>query len=460
MDHPEVDIDFLEEQTGLKREMKSRHLMMISIGGTIGTGLFVGVGETIHVAGPLGTVLVYIAGGLLMYLVLLCLGELATAMPVAGSFASYASRFISPAAGFATGWLYWLSWAFCIAADFTAAGIIMNSWFCDIPIYIWCGVFSGFLSLLNLLSARAYGESEFWFASIKVFAIIAFIVAGSSLIFGFHQPCFLGLSNFITSKGVFPNGPGAVFLTMVAVVYSFQGSELVGIAAGECEDPGKNVPRVMKAVVIRIIIFFWLAIIVLSATIPWEQAGVMENPFAYVFGLTGIPYAKTLMTIVVLTAALSAANSGLYASSRLLWSMACEGKAPSWLTKLNSRGVPYNGILITIAVACFSLFTQAYAPGKVYMLLISATGTAGCLIWMVIAVCQLRFRREFIARGGKTEQLLFRTPLYPLVPILAFTCNLLAILGLYFEPGYRMILYCSIPLTLLLYVIGIIHEKR
>lgn len=460
MSQSKVDFrTFIPEQEGLQRAMKPRHLLMISIGGTIGTGLFVGVGETIHVAGPLGAVLAYLAGGFLMYLVLLCLGELATAMPVAGSFESYASRFISPAAGFATGWLYWFSWATCIAADFTAAGMLMHNWFPAVPIYIWCGIFAGFLSLLNLLSVRVYGESEFWFASIKVFAIIAFILAGIGLILGLGNHPFLGLSNFATPQGIFPHGPKAVFFTMIAVVYSFQGSELVGIAAGECEHPDENVPRVMKAVVVRIVVFFWLAILVLAATIPWQKAGVMESPFAYVFGTTGIPYAKMLMTVVVLTAALSAANSGLYASSRLLWSMAREGRGPACLGNLNRRGVPYNGIIITVAVACLSLFTQAYAADTVYLFLISGTGLTGCLIWMVIAVCQINFRREYISKGGDPKDLLFRTPFFPVVPILAFVLNLVAILSLSLDPGYRIILYCSVPIIIAAYLIGRWHER-
>ncbi|MDD2586505.1 MAG: amino acid permease [Syntrophomonadaceae bacterium] len=461
MEKSEINTDeFCPEYAGLRRNMKPRHLLMISIGGTIGTGLFLGIGHTIHTAGPLGTVLAYMAGGLVMYLVLLCLGELATAMPVAGSFQTYATRFISPAAGFATGWLYWMSWALCIAADFTAAGIIMNNFYPEVPIYIWCGIFAGFLSSLNLLSVRAYGESEFWFASIKVFAIIAFIIAGAGLIFGFtSNGQALGTSNFITTKGLFPNGISAVLLTMVFVVYSFQGTELVGIAAGECENPGENIPKVMKAVVVRIIVFFWLAVIVLAATIPFTEAGVLESPFAHVFGITGIPYAKMIMTVVVLTAALSAGNSGLYASSRLLWSMSQEGNAPAWCGKLNSRGVPYNAILITVIVACASLITKAVAADTVYLFLISSTGLTGCLIWMVIAVCQINFRREYLSRGGAIEQLKFRTPLFPAVPIMAFIANLVAILALYLAAEYRNMLYCSIPVVLITYLVGVYHNR-
>lgn len=464
-DGPEMDKcntdskNFVTEHKGLKRGMKGRHLMMISIGGTIGTGLFMGVGYTINRAGPLGTVLAYMVGGLLMYLVLLCLGELATAMPVAGSFQTYATRFISPAAGFATGWLYWLSWALCIAADFTASGIIMNTFFPSVPIYVWCALFAVLLSLLNLLSVKVYGESEFWFASIKIIAILVFIMAGLGLIFGWGDMDPRGLSNFVTDKGLFPNGFGAVVITMVAVVYSFQGSELVGIAAGECENPSENVPRVIKAVVLRIVLFFWLAVFVLAATIPFATSGVMESPFAHVFTLTGIPYAKTVMTLVVLTAALSAGNSGLYASSRLLWSMSKEGQAPGFLGRLNANGVPYNAILVTVAVACASLLTKAVAAETVYLFLISSTGLTGCLIWMVIAVCQINFRREFIAKGGKVQDLIFRIPLFPFVPVAVLLINLAVILGLYLDPDYRYMLFSSVPVVLVVYGIGLWHFR-
>ncbi|WP_378953478.1 amino acid permease [Pelosinus sp. sgz500959] len=434
------------QKEGLKRDMKSRHLMMISIGGTIGTGLFVGSGQTISQAGPLGAVLAYLVGGFIMYLVLLCLGELTAAMPVSGSFQSYASRFISPGAGFTTGWLYWINWAICIAADFTAAGIIMNNWFPQIAIWIWCGFFATILALLNIISVKAYGEAEFWFASIKVTAILAFIVAGCGLIFGFSDNAVpMAFSNFHTSSGLFPNGFEAVFLTMIAVVYSFQGAELVGIAAGECENPGKNVPRVIKGIAFRIIFFYVLAMVVLAAIIPFNEASVLESPFAHVFGMLGLPLAKDIMFFVVMTSALSSGSSALYACSRLLWSMSKEGLAPSILGKVNSRGVPVYGVLITVLLACMSLLTSEYAADTVYLWLMSSTGLTGCLIWVIIAWCQLNFRKEFIRLGGKLEQLTFRTPFYPLVPILALVLNLGVIISLYFDESQRIVLYTGIP---------------
>ncbi|SFL30993.1 amino acid permease [Pelosinus propionicus] len=454
--------DLCPEKEGLKRGMNSRHLMMISIGGTIGTGLFLGSGVTLNQAGPLGAVLAYLTGGFIMYLVLLCLGELTSAMPVSGSFQSYASRFISPGAGFTTGWLYWLNWAICIAADFTAAGIIMHNWFPQIEIWIWCGFFAIMLALLNIISVRAYGEAEFWFASIKVTAILAFIVAGAGLLFGFssHSVPIVGLSNFNTEAGLFPNGFQAVFLTMIAVVYSFQGAELVGIAAGECQDASKNVPRVIKGITFRIIFFYVLAMIVLAGIIPWQEASVLESPFAHVFGILGFPLAKDIMSFVVMTSALSAGNSALYACSRLLWSMSKEGLAPKCLSTLNSRGVPVNGVYITVILACMSLLTSEYAADTVYLWLMSSTGLTGCLIWVIIAWCQLNFRREFFRLGGKIEQLKFRTPFYPLVPILALTLNLGVICSLYFDESQRIVLYTGIPALLGVYLYYILFLDK
>lgn len=445
----------------LRREMKSRHLMMISIGGTIGTGLFLGSGQTLNQAGPAGAILAYLVGGFIMYMVLLCLAELSVAMPVSGSFQSYASQFISPGAGFTTGWLYWINWAVCIAADFTAAGIIMHAWFPQVDTWIWCGIFAVALALLNMISVKAYGETEFWFASIKVAAIVTFIIAGAGLMFGFtgHEGA-IGLSNFGTDSGIFPNGFSAVFLTMIAVVYSFQGAELVGIAAGECKEPGKNVPRVIRGITVRIVIFYILAMIVLAGTIPWREAGVLESPFAQVFGRIGIPVAQQIMSFVVLTSALSAGNSALYACSRLLWSMSKEGMAPRFLGRLNGNGVPFYGVLATLALACLSLLTSEYAAGTVYLWLMSSTGLTGCLIWVIIAWCQINFRRKFIKAGGSLKELVFRTPFYPVVPILAIGLNLVVIISLYFDESQRIVLYTGIPLLVAIYAYYEVYLKH
>jgi len=463
MTTPTVNLEQLcPEKSGLKRDMKSRHLMMISIGGTIGTGLFMGSGQVISQAGPLGAILAYLFGGFVMYLALLCLGELAVAMPVAGSFQTYASRFISPGIGFTVGWLYWINWAVCIAADFTAAGIIMAAWFPQVAVWVWCAIFAVVLAALNLISVKVYGETEFWFASIKVVAIVGFIIAGAGLMFGFAgREGAIGISNFGLGAGLFPNGGWAVFLTMITVVYSFQGSELVGIAAAECENPGKNVPRVIKGIALRIVLFYVLAMIVLAATIPFQEAGLLESPFAHVFGRIGIPLAQDIMSFVVLTSALSAGNSALYVCSRLLWSMSKDKQAPGWLSKLNSRGVPFYGVLVTLALSGLSLLTSEFAADTVYLWLMSSVGLTGCLIWFIIAWCQLNFRKNFTQLGGKVEQLIFKTPFYPIVPVVAMLLNVGIILSLYFDESQQIVLYTGIPVVVFIYLYYIlVHSKK
>lgn len=460
---PTVNTESLiPEKKGLNRDLKSRHMMMISIGGTIGTGLFLGAGQVVSEAGPIGAVLAFLFGGMVMYLALLCLGELAVAMPISGSFQSYALKFISPGVGFTVGWLYWINWAVCIAANFTASGIVMSLWFPGVSIWIWCVLFAVLVTALNLISVKVYGETEFWFAGIKVAAIVAFILAGAGLMFGVvGNEGAIGFSNFNTGAGLFPHGGWALFLTMITVVYSFQGSELVGVAAGECEDPGKNVPKVIKGVVFRIIVFYVLAIIVLGATIPYKEAGVLESPFAYVFGRIGIPIAMDIMSFVVLTSALSASNSALYVCSRLLWSMSKDGHAPKWLGNINSRGVPINGLYLTLVLSALSLLTSEYAADTVYIWLMSSVGLTGCLIWIVISWCQINFRKHFLGLGGDVKDLVFKTPLYPALPLVAIILNICIIVSLAFIDGQEIVLYTGLPIIAAIYLYYIfIHSKR
>ena len=437
-----------QKQQELHRTMKSRHLFMISLGGVIGTGLFLGSGYIINQAGPGGAIAAYIAGGLIMYLVMLCLGELAVAMPEAGSFQSYATKYIGPATGFTIGWMYWLNWAVTVGVEFTAAGMVMKKWFPDTPVWIWCVVFAVFLFALNALSTRSFAEVEFWFSGIKVIAILLFIGIGLSIMFGVIQmdnkptPYF---SNFTDHGGLFPNGWMAVLFTMITVNFAFQGTELIGIAAGESENPEKTIPKAIKNTVWRTLFFFVFAISVLVALIPWQKAGVVESPFVFVFEGVGIPYADHIMNFVILTAILSVGNSGLYASTRMLWSLSRKGMASPFLGTLTKKGVPLNSLLVTLAVACLSLLTSVFAEDTIYLWLLSISGLSGMVIWLSITVAQLSFRKRFLEEGGRVEDLKYRTPLYPYVPIVACLLCVIVILSLAFVPEQRMALYCGIP---------------
>lgn len=447
----------------LKRTMKSRHLFMISLGGVIGSGLFLGSGYTISEAGPMGAILSYLVGGFIMFLTMLCLGELSVAMPVSGSFQTYTTKFIGPGTGFALGWLYWLGWSVTVALEFLAAGQLMERWFPDTPIWIWSAIFAVLLFSLNALSARAFAESEFWFSSIKILAIILFIVLGGAALFGFidlkggQEAPFL--SNF-TAHGLLPNGFSALIITMIAVNFSFQGTELIGIAAGESEEPEKTIPKSIKQTVWRTLVFFVLAIFVVAGLIPMEKAGVVESPFVVVFDSIGIPYAADIMNFVILTALLSVGNSGLYAATRMLYAMSKEKMASPVLTKVNKRGVPFNALLLTMSIALLSLLSGFFAAETVFVWLLSVAGLGAQVGWISITASQIAFRRKYIREGGKVEDLKFKTPLYPILPIIALTLNCIVLSSLAFDSEQRLALYLGVPFVIACYLIYHFRIKK
>ena len=411
------------EQGGLERKMETRHLTMISLGGVIGTGLFLSSGYTIHQAGPLGAIIAYAIGSLLVYFIMLSLGELSVAMPYAGSFHLYAKRFIGPGTAFTIAVLYWLNWAVALASEFTAAGLLMQRWFPHSPAWIWSAAFIVVVFLLNILSVRLYGESEFWFASIKVFAIIAFIVIGLLAMFGAipiagydHAPMF---ENFY-SDGWLPNGVLPIFSTLLTVVFAFSGTEVVGVAAGETKDPSKAIPKAVHTTVLRLAIFFIGSIAVMAALIPWRKSGVDASPFVLVFQSIGMPFAGDIMNFVVLTAVLSASNSGLYASTRMVWSMGNEGMIPRWFAKTNRRGVPMLALCAAMAGGLLALLSSVIAASTVYLVLVALSGLSAVVVWIAIAYCQIVFRRRWLESGHSTSELKYRTPGYPYVSWAAF----------------------------------------
>ncbi|KAB2338055.1 amino acid permease [Cytobacillus depressus] len=420
----------------LNRSMKRRHLFMLSLGGVIGTGLFLNAGYTINQAGAGGALIGYIFGGLILYLVMVCLGELAVYMPVTGSFQTYASKFVSPSAGFALGWMYFIGSATTAGVEFTAAGIVMQRWFPDVSIWIWCALFIVLLFSLNALTTRGFAEAEYWFAGIKVVAVLFFIVIGFAAIFGIipltdrPTPMFQNLA----PAGLFPAGIAILFVTMMNVIFSYQGSELIGIAAGESEEPEKNIPRAIRNVLVRIVVFYISSIIVLSAIFPSTELGLLESPFVTIMDLARIPYAADIMNFVILTAILSVGNSCLYASTRLLWAMAREGMAPKRFGTLSKRKVPFAALVFTMVFSLLSLLTSVVAADTVFVLLMSIAGISVTISWIGIALSQLMFRRKYIQAGGKLEDLKYKVPFYPLVPIICIVFCVGILLFLAFDP--------------------------
>ncbi len=446
-----------------QRKMKSRHLVMLSLGGVIGTGLFLSSGYTINQAGPLGTIIAYLVGALVVYLVMLSLGELAVYMPVTGAFHTYAARFIGPGTGYMIAWMYWLTWAVALGSEFTAAGLLMQRWFPDSSVWLWSGIFALLVFLLNAFSVRSFAEAEFWFSGIKVAVILVFIVLGGAAVFGLLPMKESGgaplLSNFTSDDGWFPNGIFPIFMAMLSVNFAFSGTELIGIAAGESVEPEKNIPRAIKATVGRLIIFFVGTIFVLSALIPWRQAGVIESPFVMVFDRIGIPYAADLMNFVIITALLSAANSGLYACSRMLWSLSSERLLPPVFGRLTRAGIPLNAMIFSMIGGGLALLTSVIAPDTVYIFLVSVSGFAVVVVWMGISASHYMFRRQYVREGKRIEDLKYRAPLYPLVPIAAFVLCLASCIGIAFDPNQSLAFYCGLAFMVLCYVVYFVQNR-
>jgi len=430
--------------------MGPRHLVMIAMGGVIGSGLFLSSGYTISQAGPLGAVIAYLIGSFVVYLVMACLGELAIAYPVSGAFHIYAARSIGPATGFATAWLYWLCWAVAIGSEFTAAGLLMQRWFPGIDVWVWCVVFAAILFVSNAISSRFFGESEFWFSIIKVGTIIVLIVLGGAALVGFHPLAATGnhpflFENFNTPGGLFPNGFTGVLITALAVFYAFSGSELIGVAAGETADPATSIPKAMRTTVFRLLIFFVGAIAVIAATLPFDQVGVDQSPFVSVFSSIGIPFAADIMNFVIITALLSAGNSGLYSCARMLYSLSEEGHAPRAFRKLTRRGIPMIALSVSMLGGLASLISSVVAPETVYLALVSVAGFAVVGVWMSITASHFFHRRSFVKNGGDVAALSYRAPLYPLVPILAFSLCVISLIGIAFDPNQVAALYFGVP---------------
>ncbi|KAA8819195.1 amino acid permease [Bifidobacterium rousetti] len=440
--------------TNLKRGMESRHLQMISLGGVIGTGLFLSSGYTIQQAGPIGTILAYGIGAVIVYLVMLTLGELSVAMPVTGSFHVYAEKFIGPGTGFVIAIQYWLTWTVALGSEFTAAGLLMQRWFPHTPTWIWSAACIVLIFVANALSVRFFAEAEFLFASIKVFAICAFILIGLLAIFGAvpisgydHAPLFGNL----VKDGIFPNGFMPVFATILTVNFAFSGTELIGVTAGETRDPETAVPKAIHTTLWRLVLFFIGSITVMCALIPWREAGVGESPFVLVFNSIGIPYAADIMNFVVLTAVLSASNSGLYASTRMVWSMGNEGMIPRWFAKTNRHGVPMLALCAAMAGGLLALLSSVIAASTVYLVLVALSGLSAVVVWIAIAYCQIVFRKRWIASGHTVKELKYATPGYPYTSWGAFILCTASFLLVFFDKEQRFALGAEIVFIIVCY---------
>ncbi|TCN26770.1 amino acid permease [Mesobacillus foraminis] len=458
--------------TQLKRTLKARHLMMISLGGSIGTGIFLASGGAIHNAGPGGALLAYSAVGIMVYFLMTSLAEMAAFMPVAGSFKEYANRFVDPAFGFAIGWNYWYNWAITIAAELAAVVLIMKFWFPDSPSFIWSAIALVIMFGFNYMSVKGFGEAEFWFALIKVITVILFIVTGFLMILGIMGGEAVGFTNFTMEDAPFNGGFFAILGVFMAAGFSFQGTELLGVAAGESEEPEKNIPKAISTVFWRILLFYILAIFVIGMILPYTDERLLSDavtvsPFTLVFERAGFAFAASVMNAIILTSVLSAGNSGMYASTRMLWDLARDGKAPKFLGKLDRRGVPVNALIATALVGSLAFLTTFFGDGAVYIWLLNASGMAGFVTWVGIAISHYRFRRAYIAQGRDLNQLPYRASWFPIGPLLALILCIFIILGQNFQAftgegidwNGVLVSYIGLPLFLIVWLVYKVKHK-
>ncbi len=423
-----------QTENKLHRRLNTRMLNMIAIGGSVGTGIFLASGGAIAAAGPGGTLVAYLITGLMVYFLMTSLGEMAAYMPSTGSFYVYASRFVDPALGYALGWNYWYNWAITVASEIAAASLLVHFWFPDSPPLLWSALFLSVFVAFNAFSARGFGEAEYWFSLIKVTTIIVFIIVGSAMILGLTSHPSVGFKNWTIGDAPFHGGAIAVFGAFIVAGFSFQGTELIGIAAGESENPGKTIPKAVKQVFWRILLFFVLSIVIISTLIPYTspellQGDVSVSPFTIIFEKIGITFAASLMNAVILTAVLSAGNSGMYAASRMLWYMAKAGHAPRLFAKVNHRGLPVFALIATTLIAAVAFLSSLYGNGAVYFWLLNASSLCGFIAWAGIAISHYRFRKAYLKQGRDLKELPYVAKGYPWAPLISFGLCLIIIGG-------------------------------
>ncbi|WP_413799268.1 amino acid permease [Streptomyces iranensis] len=399
---------------GLKAGLKNRHLSMIAIGGVIGAGLFVGSSAGIAKAGP-GILISYALVGLMVVFVMRMLGEMSAANPTSGSFSAYADRALGRWAGFSIGWLYWFFWVVVLAVEATAGAKILEGWWPAVPQWGWALIVMLVLTATNLVSVGSYGEFEFWFAGIKVVAIGAFIVIGGLAVFGLLPHSNnegAGLAHLTDSGGFLPHGPGAILTGILLVVFSFMGSEIVTLAAGESENPRRAVTKATNSVIWRIAVFYLGSIFVVVTLLPWDSKAIADKG-SYVAALDsiGIPHAGDIMNVIVLTAVLSCLNSGLYTASRMAFSLGQRGDAPAAFARTNSRGVPQAAILGSVAFGFVAVWFNYQWPDTIFTFLLNSSGAVALFVWLVICFSQLRMRGMILRENP--EKLIVRMWLFP-----------------------------------------------
>ena len=426
-------------QNNMNRGLNSRHISMIAIGGAIGTGLFVATGSVISQAGPGGAILAYLIIGVMLYFLMSSIGELATFYPVSGSFSSYSTRFVDSSLGFTMGWLYWAIWLLVTSVDIIISSSVIYYWdfFQFFSPVTWSIIFLAILFLLNIFSVKAFGETEFWLSLIKVATIIIFIVIGVLTIIGILGGKTYGLGNYVTGEAPFVGGISGFLGVLLVAGFSVGGTEVVAVTAGESSNPSQSMPKAIKQVFWRILLFYVLSIAVISAIIPYtdplllnKSESVSQSPFTIVFDRVGIAFAASVINAVILTSLLSAANSGIYTTSRMLFSMAEDKQAPRFLSKLNkTTKLPLVSLFVTFMIVLLIIII-AQSKSDIVFSLLNIIGSLVIVVWASSIIAQIRLRSAIKKQNKNPDEVLpYKAPFYPLGPIIVIIALLFLFIG-------------------------------
>ncbi|KAI1809354.1 arginine transporter [Poronia punctata] len=462
----------LEDGQGLKRGLSSWHLQFIAIGGTVGTGVFLGSGKALATAGPVGCLIAFIFVGSIVYSVMHSLGEMATFMPVAGSFTAYATRFVDPSLGFSMGWIYWFSWSCTFALELVGSGLIMQYWDKSLSVGIFIAIFWVVFTACNFLPIRWFGEFEFYFVSIKVVTVVGFIIFAICIDAGAGQHGYLGFDAWVRPgpfvEYIVPGNTGkfvGFWSVLVTAGFSYQGTELVGVGAGETADPAKNVPSAIRWTFWGVFGIFVSTIFFIGITVPSDNPDLLKDandasasPLVIAAKLAGVRVLPHIINGVLLTAVLSAANSCVYSSSRILVALAEEGQAPAFFSKTNRFGTPFYAVLASAAIGLLAFLNLSSGGGQVFNWLLNIASIAGFIGWCCISISHLYFMKALRFQGIPRESLAFQAPMQPYLTIYGlFFCVLILLTNgftafIHWNVSEFFAAYISLILFLVLYL--------
>ncbi|MBK0035276.1 aromatic amino acid transporter AroP [Erwinia sp. S43] len=447
----------MEHQQGetLHRGLKNRHIQLIALGGAVGTGLFLGSASVIKSAGP-AVILGYAIAGIIAFLIMRQMGEMIVEEPVAGSFSHFAHKYWGPFAGLASGWNNWALYVLVAMAELTAVGKYIQFWYPEIPTWVSAAVFFILINAINLTNVKVFGELEFWFAIIKVVAVVAMIGFGGWLLFSGNGGPQATVSNLWDHGGFMPNGLHGLVMMMAIIMFSFGGLEMIGLTAAEAENPEKSIPKAINQVLWRILIFYIGSLTVLLSLMPWIRITEDTSPFVLIFHELGDAFVANALNVVILTAALSVYNSCVYSNSRMLFGLAQQGNAPKALMKVDRRGVPVNAILISAAAAAIGVLINYLMPGEAFSLLMSLVVSTLIINWAMISLAHLRFRKRANQQGIEPR---FKALFYPFGNwlCLAFMAGVLVIMAM--TPGMAISVWL-IPVWIGVMAIGYAFKRR